>query len=65
MSAKQREAYQDRENNRVGGPAAMPQQYGGASGSGLPPTSPSTSDGPVTVAEDGGAYHEAEEVPPT
>ena len=66
MSAKQREAYQDRQNNRVGGPAAAPQQYGGASGSGPAPMSPSsTSDGPVTVAEDGGAYNENNEIPPT
>lgn len=76
MSAKQREAYQERQQNRVGGsqqgyPAA------GGSGSGAPsgvsppmsPTATSTS-GPVTVAEDGGAFDDAhayagDTVPPT
>lgn len=74
MSAKQREAYQERQQNRVGGPAYGGYPAGG-SGSGSatsPPMSPggTSSGAPVTVAEDGGAYEDAnalsgDQVPPT
>lgn len=70
MSSKQREAYQERQNNRVGGGSGYYGQQGAApsaSGANSRPLSPATesvSEGPVTVHEDGGAFNDSE-IPPT
>lgn len=66
MSAKQREAHQEQQRFRV-------QNQAGGSGSGQPmsPSGTSTSGGPVTVHEDGGAADDdnvgagGSEIPPT
>jgi hypothetical protein len=70
MSSKQREAYQERQNNRVGGGQGYyGQQSAAPSGSGansapLSPATESVSEGPVTVHEDAGAFTDSE-IPPT
>ena len=65
MSAKQREAYQDRQASRPG-QSDQYGQYGQSSGMGhSEPMSPTdtTRSGGVTVAEDGGAFDDT--IPPT
>jgi hypothetical protein len=64
MSAKQREAYQERQRNQVG--AGVPEQSGSGGGYGSGPSSPVTEGGRQTViSEDAGPMEQGGEVPPT